>query len=133
VFEPVVVPLRSKRAQKVQFIQKIQHAIPSIVLLGDGLTRVQDGHGQSLALGAVEIAASVAVIGSVLRGFRQLRKATGATVPEHQHHSNVDWIDIFIGLMLFVEAYMHHEETGHWPRPTFLLGCDDHSASPTIG
>jgi len=121
VFEPVLVPLRSRRALRAQFLQKIQHAVPSIVLLGDGLRRVQDGHG--LLLGGIEILASVIVIGSVLRGLRQLRKTTRTTEHAHEHHGSVDWIDIFIGLMLFVEAYVHHDETGHWPRPTFLLGA----------
>lgn len=106
------VPLRSRKQQRGLLIQKLQHALPSIVLLGDGVTRVQEGHGQSLGLGVIEIAVAGTVIASVINGFRKLSKPT---------HSVVDWIDFTIGVMLFVEAYMHQHETGHWKRPTILL------------
>ena len=41
---------------------------------------------------------------------------------EHVHlHHGVDWIDIFIGAMLGVEAYANYHATAHIPRPTILL------------
>ena len=59
------------------FVQKLQHAIPSFVVLGDGIDHLShDPHGINLALGIFEVAAGLLVIGSVIRGFRQLRKHT---------------------------------------------------------
>lgn len=115
------IPVRYRRAQRGQFFQKLQHALPSVIVLGDGLDHLQhDPHGASLALGAAEVLVSVLVIGSVIRGFIKLR--AGATAaPGHAHHG-VDWIDLFLGAMLLVEAYAKYHATAHLPRPTILLG-----------
>ncbi|MEO8681441.1 MAG: hypothetical protein ABI665_20505 [Vicinamibacterales bacterium] len=134
----ISVPLRTRRLQKAQMAQKIQHAAPSLVLLGDGLTRIGSGDpGQSLVLGVVEVIAAVLVIGTVARGIMRLRKGKGRGNPKglpppadapqtHDAHDSpvhhgLDWIDLCIGGMLVVEAYMHWHETGHVPRPTVLL------------
>lgn len=123
----IAVPIRYRRVQRGQFIQKLQHAIPSIVVLGDGLTHVQDDpHGLSLALGAAEIAVSAIVIVLVIRGIRQLLKA--AAHAPHDHFG-VDWIDLSLGAMLMVEAYAKYHATHHIPRPTILLAV----AMTTIG
>lgn len=116
------IPVRYRRAQKGQFLQKLQHALPSIIVLGDGLSHLQhDPHGASLALGVAEVLVSALVIGSVIRGFIKLR--AGATAPAHGHaHHGVDWIDLFLGTMLLVEAYAKYHATAHLPRPTILLG-----------
>lgn len=116
------VPVRYRRAQKGQFVQKLQHAIPSVIVLGDGLSHLQhDPHGVSLALGIAEVGVSALVIGSVIRGFRRLRAGNGAGSHGHAHHG-VDWIDLSLGAMLLVEAYAKFHATAHLPRPTILLG-----------
>jgi hypothetical protein len=124
----ISVPLRTRRYQRAQLAQKVQHAVPSIVLLGDGLTRVTGGgeHGQSFLLGALEIIAAGLVIITVVRGFIKFRagqgKPEGSPSPIHQTHG-VDWIDICIGAMLVVETYMHYHETGRIKGPTVLLAA----------
>ena len=116
----ISVPINYRRVERGQFIQKLQHAIPSIVGLSDGLDHLShDPHGTELVLGVFEVAAAAAVMISVVRGFRKLRKRHSADHVEHHH--GVDWIDIFIGAMLGVEAYAKYHATAHIPRPTILL------------
>jgi hypothetical protein len=119
----ITVPIRNRRAERGIFLQKLQHAVPSIVVLGDGLAHLSHNpEGTELALGVFEVAAAVLVMGSVIRGFRKLIKGARAGDDPHPHHG-VDWIDIFIGVMLSVEAYAkyHASPTHHIPRPTIVL------------
>ena len=119
----IAVPIRSRRAQKGQFLQKLQHAVPSIVVLGDGLQHLtHDPHGASLALGVAEVGVSVLVIGSVIRGFRRLRSQMADSAHAHPHaHHGVDWIDLCLAAMLAVEAMAKYAANGHIARPTILL------------
>ena len=118
----IAVPIRYRRAQRGLFFQKLQHALPSIVVLGDGLGHLSHNpEGIELALGAVEVIAALLVIGSVVHGVRKLIKQTAAGVEAQHAHHGVDWIDIFIALMLSVEAYAKYHATHHIPRPTILL------------
>ena len=72
----IAVPIRYRRAQRGHFVQKLQHAIPSIVVLGDGIEHLShEPHGLDLWLGVAEVGVSLLVIGSVIRGFRELRAA----------------------------------------------------------
>lgn len=124
----ISVPIRRRSAEKGLFLQKLQHAIPSIVVLGDGLDHLSHNpSGAELALGVFEVAAAMLVMGSVVIGLRKLRKKAAHEVP-HPHHG-VDWIDICIGLMLGVEAYAKYHSTHHIPRPTIVLAL----AMITIG
>ena len=117
----IAIPVRSRRAHKGQFVQKLQHAIPSVVVLGDGIAHLtHDPHGASLALGAAEVVVSVLVIGSVIRGFRRLRTQLAHTGPRHAHHG-VDWIDLCLAAMLAVEAGAEYSATGHLARPKIVL------------
>ena len=116
----ISVPIRYRRADRALFMQKIQHAVPSIVVLSDGLNHLShDAHGIELVLGVFEVAAALGVMGSVVYGFRK------TFISKHQddghHHHGPDWIDIFIGGMLAVEAYAKYHASGHIPRPTILL------------
>ena len=118
----ISVPIRYRRAQRGLFIQKLQHAVPSIVVLGDGIEHLShEPHGLALWLGGAEVGVSLLVIVSVIRGFRTLRAETAATVDVHHAHHGVDWIDISLGAMLSVEAYAKFHATAHIPRPTILL------------
>jgi hypothetical protein len=118
----ISVPIRYRRAQRGLFIQKLQHAIPSIVVLGDGIEHLShEPHGLDLWLGVAEVGVSLLVIGSVIRGFRLLRAETAANVVVHHAHHGVDWIDICLGAMLSVEAYAKYHATAHVPRPTIVM------------
>lgn len=115
------VPVRYRRVQRGRFAQKLQHALPSVIVLMDGLDHLQhDPHGASLALGIAEAGVSLAVIVTVVRGFRELIESAGTTHDGHAHH-RVDWIDICLAAMLLVEAYAKYHANGHIARPTILL------------
>ena len=121
----IAVPVRLKRAERGVFAQKMQHAIPSLVVLGDGLSHLShDPHGVELALGIFEVVAALLVMGSVARGVYQLRRRLATPhageAAGHAHHG-IDWIDIFIGVMLSVEAYAKYFADGRIPRPTIVL------------
>ncbi|MFM8532632.1 MAG: hypothetical protein ACKOEC_03430 [Acidimicrobiia bacterium] len=116
----IAVPLRYKRAERGLFIQKLQHAVPSIVVLGDGLAHLSHNpRGAELALGVLEVGAATAVMVSVVKGIRQLRRAAPAADTHAQH--GIDWIDLFIGVMLAVEANAKFNASGKLRRPTNLL------------
>jgi hypothetical protein len=116
----ITVPLVSRRRERVQLFQKLQHAVPAPVLFGDGIHRVTAPAALwSTALGAAEIATSAVVMVALLRAIRRMRAGTG-----HAHHAHgIDWIDVFLGAMLLVEVLVHHHETGRIQRPTLLLGA----------
>jgi hypothetical protein len=118
----IAVPIRYRRAERGLFLQKLQHAIPSIVVLGDGLAHLShDPHGAELALGLFEVRAAMTVMASVVIGLRKLRRSAPTSDLHGHGNHGVDWIDIFIGVMLSVEAYAKYHATAHIPRPTILL------------
>ncbi len=118
----IAIPLHTKRVQRGQFLQKLQHAVPSVVVLGDGVSHLQhDPRGLDLALGVAEVGVSVLVIGTVIRGFRQLRAQRAAAIHAPHTTHGVDWIDISLGALLLVEAYAKYHANGHIARPTLLL------------
>jgi hypothetical protein len=120
----IAIPIRYRRSQRALFAQKLQHAIPSIVVLTDGLEHLShEPTLANLALGGVEVVASVLVVGSVIRGFRTMLKETAAGHANHAHAHGVDWIDISLGVMLLVEAYSKYHASGRVPRPTLLLAA----------
>jgi hypothetical protein len=117
----ISVPIQYRRTLKAQFLQKLQHAVPAIVVLGDGLEHLSHREDAlDLALGSTEVVISLLVAGSVIRGVRALRAHIAQTEHSHAHHG-VDWIDICIGVMLLVEAWSKYHASGHIARPTLLL------------
>jgi len=124
----ISVPLASANVRRVmtaQLIQKAQHGASSVPLLFDGIRRVTevDWHDWTFWLGAGWLVTSVLVIGAFVLAVRAIRRATPEQTLEddtHGHHGP-DWLDIFLAAMLMVEVLVHHEETGRWRRPTFVL------------
>lgn len=119
----MIVTLRSKsrraRVERVQLLQKVQHAIPVLVLLPAGLQALREGaHGVALALAVFEIVISLLLVGALIRAVRGLRRAHAAAP---QAHHGVDWIDILIAGVLFAEVAEHYHLTHHVKRPTLLL------------
>ena len=119
----IAIPIRYRRAERGVFVQKLQHALPSTVVFGDGIEHLShDPHGVEMALGIAEVVAAVLVMGSVVRGVLHLKRRLAAPHDDHAHgHHGVDWIDVFIAAMLAVEAYAKYHATAHIPRPTILL------------
>jgi len=126
------VPLRSKRQQRAQTVQKLNHAIPAFGLLLAGWQAVARGEaGFGFYLGVFEVAAAAALI--VLTA-RELRTAVQSSSrfgrrrpapepheqPAHHEHHGVDWVDIAAGFVLVAEVLEHWHTTGHISRPTVL-------------
>jgi hypothetical protein len=113
------IPLVSKRRERAQLLQKLQHALPALVLLFEGARRLAGDHDsldRLLALG--EIVTSALVIGSMVRALRRARQPDGG---HGRHAHGVDWVEIFLAGMLTAEVLRHWHETAHWKRPTILL------------
>jgi hypothetical protein len=116
----VSVVLVSRRRQRALLLQKVEHAVPSVALLLDGAGALSRGvNGPALALAGAEVVASVLVVASIARELMRLRGP--AADPHHAH--GIDWIDVFLSVMLATEAYAHWQETGHVRRPTVLLAA----------
>lgn len=121
----IAVPMESRRRQRVLWVQKLQHGVVAFVLFMDGFARF--GHEAtpwSLALATAEVATSALVIGALVRALRRARAggSHGSRPDGHAAHG-VDWVDIFLSVMLLTEALVHQHETGHLPRPTILLAA----------
>jgi hypothetical protein len=118
----LVVPIQSRRRETSLVLQKMQHVLPALPLLFQGITRLQhEPHGWSLLLAIAEVGVSVVVVGAFVR---QLRAARSRATDDHGHdasHHGVDWVDVLIGAMLGVEVWAHWHETGHVKRPTVLM------------
>jgi hypothetical protein len=117
----IAVPIRYRGASRALFIQKLQHAVPSIVVFGDGIDHLSHAAGLDWWLGAVEVGISLLVMGSVVRGARELVRHTAKSDHDVHAHHGVDWIDICLSAMLGVEAYAKYHASGHIPRPTIVL------------
>lgn len=110
---------RPRRREYGALVQKLQHVLPAPLLLGDGLARVTaESASPWLLLGVAEfVSAAVLIVLFVRTARRVLRHSRDV----HIAHG-VDWVDIFVGVMLLVEATVHWHETGRIKRPTVLLG-----------
>jgi hypothetical protein len=116
-----VSPVKLRRRARARLAQKLQHAVPGSVLLGDGVKAVTHGaEGWHLALGITELVVSVVVFVALLRAFRALNAQIKAGGVPHLH-VGIDWVDMFLGGMLFTEVWAKYAENGHIARPTILL------------
>jgi hypothetical protein len=124
-YDPAVtdrtVALLSKRRERGRFAQQVQHGLPAVVLLFNGLRRIgEEPAGWSLVLAVVEVTAALLVIAAFWQQLRSLRHESSASAAEHH---GVDRIDLLLGLMLTVEVWAHWYETDHVRRPTVLLAA----------
>lgn len=115
-------PAKLRKRARVRLAQKAQHAVPGSVLFGDGVKAVTHGaEGWHLALGVTELIVSAVVFLALIRAFQSLRvQIKDGGVPHI--HIGIDWVDIFLGAMLFTEVWAKYVETGHIKRPSILLG-----------
>jgi hypothetical protein len=129
----IVVPIESRRRVWALLVQKLQHVLPSFLLLGDGILHLDRPDGWVRTFGVLEIVTSVAVIGLFLREVRASRRG-GHQIAHRPHHDHaIDWLDVCLAGMLVVEAASHHQDTNHWPRPTLLLAATMLAAGLTHG
>jgi hypothetical protein len=114
----IAIPLVSRRRRRAQVIQHLQHALPSIALLADGIQGLRRGPSDlGVVLAAAEIVTSLLVIVAFIRLLRTLPRGRRAGLHAHR----VDWLDLFLAAMLAAEAVNHWHDTGHLSRPTLLL------------
>lgn len=104
-------------------LRKVQHGVPALFLFFEGLDRILTRAGDwNRWLGTAEAFAGLLVLGAIGRAIGRLRWGAGSTPPrQHIKLHHVDWIDIGLATLLFVEVAAHRAETGEWRRPTLLL------------
>ena len=117
-----VDPRRARRRAVAKVLMKLQHAVPGVVLIQEGVQSLREGvEGWHRLLAVSEVLVCVAVFVSLARVFPDLaRDIRRGTVPHI--HLGIDWVDIFLGGMLFTEAWAKYLDHGHVARPTILLG-----------
>ena len=117
-----ISPGRARRRAVGRNLQKIQHAVPGVVLFQHGLHALSDGaEGWHLALGAAEVLTAGAVFVSLLLAMRKLVGHIRAGETPHLH-TGIDWTDVFLGLMLYTEIASKYPVTHKIWSPSFLLG-----------
>lgn len=117
-----ISPGRAKRRAIGRILQKVQHAVPGVVLLQHGLHAFAEGaHGWHLALAGAEILTATAVFISLLLAMRKLAGHLRAGEIPHLH-TGIDWTDVFLGLMLYTEVAARYPAVHKIWSPTFLLG-----------
>jgi hypothetical protein len=119
--KPLTVVLRSKRRQRALAAQKLQHLVPAMILLGDGLTIMarEPAAGVELAIAVLEIVSGALFVVAAARGLRGAIRSRHAGTP-HGHHG-VDWVDVFAAGVVAVETIEHYHRTGHIRRPNVLM------------
>jgi hypothetical protein len=112
------VPLKSKRRERAQALQKFQHVIPAMPLLLAGLQAIRSGdRGFAFALGLFEIGTSVLLLATMIREIRAMRRPKTHAAPAHH---GVDWMEIFAAGVLTAEVLEHWHLTHHIRRPAVL-------------
>lgn len=119
------IPLLSRRRERSQLFQKLQHVIPAVPLLGAGLQGLMHGErGFALALSIAEIVTSALLLRSTVKELAAFRKSYREPhVHEHTAHHGVDWFEIFAAGVLTVEALERWHLHPHLPRPMFLTAA----------
>jgi hypothetical protein len=124
----VLIPFVSRRRERAQLLQKMQHAIPAVALLIAGAQGVMHGErGLGLALAVFELAVSVLLLRTLKKEIAAVRSphpvhsVHGAAHPGHHH--GVDWFDIFAAGVLTAEALEHWYTHHHLSGPTLLTAA----------
>ena len=135
--EPVTVVLHSRRQKRASAVQKLQHLVPAVILLGAGWSALRAEH----ATGAESAIALFEVVSGALFLFATARVVRNAarrhpSAPAHQHahapahapdpsHAHaphgIDWTDVFAAAVVFAETVEHYHRTGHIVRPNVLM------------
>lgn len=118
----MIVPLRSKRAERAQLLQKFQHLGPAVILLGSGFQTLRgDRQGIALWIALFQIASSVLLLATMGQAVHSAARRADADAAVHHAHHGVSWIEIFTAAVLAAEAWEHYHATNHIKRPTVLL------------
>jgi hypothetical protein len=126
--EPIVIPLRSRRRQRVLLVHKLKDVFPAGVLLFAGLQQfTEEPHGWALVLAIVEIVSSALMLAALVKKAhenRHLLKRTAAPGDHHSHaaHHSVEWENFVAAAVVLAEGWEHRMHGGHhFPRPAILM------------
>ena len=118
--QPTMVVLRSKRRQRAAAVQKLQHLLPAILLLGDGSAAIaRHAAGVALGIALLEIVSGALFVLAAARGIRGAIRRRHAAA-SHAHHG-IDWVDVFAAGVIFAETLERYHRTGHIVRPNVLM------------
>ena len=120
--EPVTLVLRSKRQKRAAAVQKLQHLVPAVILLGDGWSALtRHAAGVEFAIALFEVVSGALFVFAAMRGIRgAVRGASRAHPHPHAHHG-IDWTDVFAAAVVLAETIEHYHRTGHIVRPNVLM------------
>jgi hypothetical protein len=85
--EPVTLVLRSKRQKRAAAVQKLQHLVPAVILLGDGWSALtRHAAGVEFAIALFELVSGALFVFAAVRGIRgAVRGASRAHPHPHAH------------------------------------------------
>ncbi len=114
----IVVPLHSRRRERVELLSRLQDVIPAAGLIGVAWHSLRSGAaGLDLALGVIELVTGTMLIATSVNGIRELRPRTRRQLESATYRaSGVDWSKIWAAGVLFAEAaerwHTHHHVAG---------------------
>jgi hypothetical protein len=119
---PIVIPLRFKAFERVQVMQKLQHAVPAMALLPAGVQALMAGvHGFELVLAVFEVLTSAWLLRLVGKEVRAAVSGVATRAVGHVHRGP-DWAHLAAAAVIAVEVverwHLHHR----WSRPMILTG-----------
>lgn len=94
MMEALEIPLSDRRRRFVQRMQLLQDVFGIVVLIPAASARLQNGTLSHTILGSIEIIAILLALGSAARELKSKHAAA---------ESDVDWSNLFMGVVLFVE------------------------------
>lgn len=124
-----IVPLQSRRQQRVLLVQKLQHVLPAAVLLAAGLQEfTAEPHGWALVLAITEIVVGLLMLAALTKtayASRHLLKRTAdAAHTAHHAHSEIEWENFIAAALVLAEGWEHRMHGGHhFPRPAILAAA----------
>lgn len=111
------VPLLSRRFQRAQPLQKVNHAVPSAGLIVVSAQALREGARRfDHALAIVEIGTSAILFAATARSMRAMRRPGDS---RHYAHG-IDGIDLCAAAILLAEAAERWHTKHHLARPTIL-------------
>jgi hypothetical protein len=104
---PQTLVLSSRRARRAMLVQGGRHALIGFVLLLNGLGAIGDGAHASW-VDYLGVASGALLLVAFAREVRAARRAGHG----HAGHG-IGWVDVFAGLVTFVEAAHYHHQGKH--------------------
>jgi hypothetical protein len=119
--ETIVVPLRSKALERVQVLQRLQHAVPATALLPAGIQALLAGaHGFELVLAVAEIVTSAWLLRLMAKEIRSAIRGVDATSAVGGAQHGVDWAHLAAASVIAVEVFERWHLHHRWSRPLIL-------------